>query len=273
MSGRRSRPAIAGVWGRSPQVGKQKAQGRPRLPESPLKRSSACSPDRTPGVVLFGLSTDASLAYQASGLVRHLRPSPDPGGGSHSSRCRSHLQEPRFLAASASIARSPGAARWLVRDGLRWLPTPCALRLREPDPMPRSLTSSVAAAVLTRGLHPSRSPPATRLASRDPLPAAARTRPAPARFRRVSLLIQDAFLRSRSSTSRSRETPRTFTCRSRARRLAPFRSSRGGVALSGCDASAPRYLTSSRSASRLASIAGGRCFSPTSASDSRHEHP
>lgn len=35
----------------------------------------------------------------------------------------------------------------------RWLQTPCVLRLREPNPIPRSLTSSVARRALPCGLH------------------------------------------------------------------------------------------------------------------------
>jgi hypothetical protein len=37
-------------------------------------------------------------------------------------------------------SRSSGRARWRVRDGPRWLSTPCALRLREPHLTTRSLT-------------------------------------------------------------------------------------------------------------------------------------
>jgi len=131
-----------------------------------------------------------------------------------------------------------------VDDGSRWLPTPCALRLGEPDQAARSLTLSVAPWCFPCGLHPARAP------SRHPprgvrrrLRHGARTRSvaAPVRARplpgpRAPSIGKTPLLRAKQTLS---AFPLTFACSG----LAPFHPRRAG---SPCRGMSRRSVLSAR---------------------------
>lgn len=188
---------------------------------------------------------------------------------------------PRFFAVTASTAKSSSAARRdappehlavLRDDRSRWLRTPCALRLGGPNPTSQPLTPSVAPRVLSRDLRCSRvrcpSPVCRQAARRShvartpidiPVLEVCRPEPRAPSFGSIS-------------TSRSSEAARV-PCYVRAR--PPRTGSPDALELASSKDEPPRRATprSSRFASRLPSTTWRRCFSPTSATDSRHVHP
>jgi hypothetical protein len=131
------------------------------LPWSPSKESSTCSPDGPRGS--SWLRSFDRCEPRAPCLRRGAAPS--YGVGSRRRVAQFALSIPptsvTVFRRDSFDRRSPGAAREPSSEGKgpRWLLTPCALRLREPHLTTRSLTPSVAAAVLPQELHLSRSPP------------------------------------------------------------------------------------------------------------------
>jgi hypothetical protein len=155
-------------------------------------------------------------------------------------------------------------------DRSRWLQTLCALRLGGPNLTSQPLTPSVAPWALPRDLRSRvrRRPPVFRQESGTP------RRQDPAGRRPVrGDAIPEPRVPSAGSISilRSSEALRV-PCYVRAKVLAPFRPERSDSSRQ--DERPPRATPcGSRFASRLPSIARRRCLSPTSAIDSRHEHP
>jgi hypothetical protein len=209
-----------------------------------------------------------------------------PSGRSSSSRCRSHLGVSRFFAVTAS-ASSLGVARGA------FVTAPEAtdpLRLSAGRARPRDAASDA----LCRRCGATARAPALAFAAMltacavRGLPAAARTDPRvlarlstlhhlpPRRLEHDGLSAQDAFRRfdprsPRLSALRSRRTW-CAPCYVRALRPAPFYPARWASPRRR-RASVSRYPLPSRFASRLPSSGTGRCPSPTSATDSLHEHP
>jgi hypothetical protein len=100
-------------------------------------------PERPGRLLLFGLFGLANPTRHVSGATWHLRSASVSVDGSSNSRCRSCLRMSRFFAVTAFAAifrRSTNPRGWWIR----WLQTPCAYRLGEPNRNPRRLTSSVA---------------------------------------------------------------------------------------------------------------------------------
>jgi hypothetical protein len=108
----------------------------------------------------------------------------------------------------------------------------------------RSLASSVAAAVLSRDLHVSRSPPCALLSLDTRLPAAARTRSTPAPVRAQWPLGPGRLRSVRPSTLRSSEAALAFPVTFARFRLTPFRPAWG-------DSASSRHEPPRRATSRL----------------------
>jgi hypothetical protein len=129
--------------------------------------------------------------------------------------------------------------------------------------------------VLSQELHLSRSPPARLPRFYTTLTPASRCGQDPicrAPFRARWPLDPGRLRSARASTLRSSDASSRSQLRLRVSASHPFTrrgvdAPRQGVTSASC------YIASSRFASRLPSIARGRCSSPTSATDSRHEHP
>jgi len=155
----------------------------------------------------------------------------------------------------------------------RWLETPCALRLGEPNH--DGVTSGILCrtAALTQELHLLPSPGRERASPYDK----AHLRPPPRQntphnrlFKATTLRIQDAFNRIDAQRRRWTEPCASSITNSRSG-SAPFRGSRASLPCPG-RAAVSLYLTLPWLASRLTSASPGRCFSPTSATDLHHEH-
>jgi hypothetical protein len=160
------------------------------LPESPSKESSACPPGELRFRLLSASSAEAGLTYGACGAVRHLRSESASDGGSSSSRCRLRFPMPQFLAVTASaldhLARH---RRRAYSCASRWLETPCAFRLKEPNRDDVTSDALCRAAALTQEL---RLPPS--LAPRPLHLAMNRAR----RLRRARIGARPACLRPRT---------------------------------------------------------------------------
>jgi hypothetical protein len=161
-----------------------------------------------------------------------------------------------------SLSRSP-----------HWLRTPCALRLREPnrdvvtsDVLCR--TTALGQELLSHLRWTQHASPCdeTRRALRR-----ARARPAAACLRPPHAVTQDAFVRIDAQPCSWTELVREICSLTRPS-SAPFQVARACPPCPG-RAAALSYPAPSWLASRLTSTAPGRCFSPTSATDVRYEHP
>jgi hypothetical protein len=209
--------------------------------------------------------------------ARHRRSVSIPErGGACSSRCRSRPPVPRFFAAAASAMVPDRAREQLVRPvGLfrsRRLVTLCVLRLGEPNPTARRLTSSVARRALPRGLlraFAPRRPSFVRLRSGPVEPGPFETA---TRLEATARRTQDAF---GEEDARSCDRPELCAFAVRLARFAPhpFARSGGDIPVTGMrparatprpldSASRPRHRGREEDAS-----------SSTSAIDLRHEHP
>jgi hypothetical protein len=155
-------------------------------------------------------------------------------------------------------------------DRSRWLQTPCALRLGGPNRTSQPLTPSVAPWVLPRDLR-SRVRAVLPSFVRRTAPHVARTPHGAARLE-VTPYLSPGCLPPVRSRSCDRAKPSAFPVTFARKSSHPFARS---VPIRPVKDQRPSRATpcASRFASRLPSIARRRCLSPTSAIDSRHEHP
>jgi hypothetical protein len=206
-----------------------------------------------------------------------------PKARSCSSRCRlPALDATVFSHGSFGCEFSSGAARGLCAPGNsrmrsapddrpRWLPTPCALRLREPKPdvaTSDTLCHTVGATGDLRISVRRRSSPF----GETQLTHAARTPNDATRLEVTPAMNPGCLPSARCSTSRPSEALRV-PCYVRAKVLAPVSPDPLMFSTSNRRTAEPRYSAPTWFASRLPSPLLRRCCLPTSATDPRHEHP
>jgi len=154
-----------------------------------------------------------------------------------------------------------------------WLKTPCALRLREPNRDDVTSDALCHTAALTQEL---RLPPSPGHPLTSPCDEA-RERPPPRQDTQYSCLFKAAIHRTQDAFDRIDAQSCDWTdlvrdhCSFTRPRSAPFRATRACPPCPG-RAAAPSYPAHPWLASRLTSTAPGRCFSPTSATDTQYEH-
>jgi len=201
----------------------------------------------------------------ACGAARHLRSSSVLGEGSDSSRCR--IPSPSNTAFNRGSLHPPAPARHGDRPGAiyRRPPTSCAHRLRKPDRTSELLALSVARRTRGRGLHP-------RLCGT----CRARLAVAAVGLRRQHRANQNAFHRIASSLAARAGSAAQVV---HPRRLAPHPVARREPWSASSKAyGSPRAIPRSRVPPCRRRhgdphVPRERCVSPTSATDSRHEHP
>jgi hypothetical protein len=236
------------------------------LPEPPSQERSACSPGRPGDAHLFGLSAGANpraaLAARRGIFVRRRFSS----RGRTVRAAGSRLRVARLLTVVACTPwhrRGTEATPW---GAYRRPPTSCAHRLRKPDRTSELLALSVARRARGRGLHPRlcRHLPCQvrRCRRRFRTTATGRTRTPSVGGTRA---LQPERARHRLLFTRV-ASPRTLSLA--ASLGLPRQRPTGRLELSRAPACHPAVAgTETRVMPRE------RCVSPTSATDSRHEHP